>query len=401
MTGTLISVFANHFKNRRKGYLLIIKNVIAIALIFVAVLLSALLNEFNQSRLFVWPVSWLISAAAMCLIVLALAFYVREYYRSRPVLKVRSQLKFAALVPLFIVVAAVGYIIWATAEHEDVSIEKRFSLNDAPLNIELDDTHPQDQFVNHIRYNIITSASAGNELVLHLEYSGEGRNSEVAKQNIRAMDYYYSVKDNTLYLNEYWTLKEGTLNREQYLGVVVEVPQNFEVISSRPLLVNRNTQSYQYESSGREAEHTAYFSNGQYLYNYGDEFANKLSRNERTILNHKFCEEYFISESWGCDSNIQKAASDNYRFDQAFSQDIESIDKIREYLLPDRTLFVSNLVDMNDLVASLSIEYPVMSEFQAYIEQVLRIKSMKNKTPEIEATEVETTQEPEATLSPD
>ena len=56
---------------------------------------------------------------------------------------------------------------------------------------------------------------------------------------------------------------------------------------------------------------------------------------------------------------------------------------------------------MNDLVASLSIEYPVMSEFQAYIEQVLRIKSMKNKTPEIEATEVETTQEPEATLSPD
>jgi hypothetical protein len=93
-----------------------------------------------------------------------------------------------------------------------------------------------------------------------------------------------------------------------------------------------------------------------------------------------------MSETWGCDSNIRKAVAKNSRFDQAFSQDIESIDKIREHLQPDRTIFVSNLVEINELVEGLSIEYPVMSEFQAYTEQLLKIKNM---------------QKPEIILSPD
>jgi len=101
-----------------------------------------------------------------------------------------------------------------------------------------------------------------------------------------------------------------------------------------------------------------------------------LSNNERKILEEKFCETFFVSASWDCNRNINHSVSDNVRFDRAFIKDADKIESIRNHLLPDRSLFVSNLKDINTLVKQLSIEFPVKITLQVYIEHLLKIKSV-------------------------
>ena len=130
----------------------------------------------------------------------------------------------------------------------------------------------------------------------------------------------------------------------------------------------------QFNSRNKVSKNTLYISSDQYLHELGDDFENQLSSNEKAVLDDKFCEAFFMGESWGCRSNINYPVSKNDRFDNAFQNDIETIEQIRQYLIPGRSLFVSQLAEINDLVKQLSLEYSTSSELQEYIEQLLSIK---------------------------
>ena len=380
--GALATVFGNHFRNRSRGYLLIIKNIIAIALLLVVLFLCAGLFELNYKRLFPWPITWLLSAAAMYLLVLGLAIYVRDFYLTRPNFKIRKVLKTAALIPIVMIVAAITYLNYTISERRSDLVERSFALNGRQLALKFNEQRPLQRYADTVRIHIQTNPAANDQVKLQVHYVSYGPNGESAKDNIRTIDYFFTFAANTLELDKYWSLQEGALLRGQDVNVLIEIPQNIVVTSSLPLTINRDERPYRYSASKRQAHEVVYLSSGQYLHERGDEFSHKLSRNERNILEDKFCEEFFISESWRCLSNIQQSVSENSRFDRAFQKDAEIVDKLREYLLPDRSLFVSSLAEMNELASGLSIEYPVMSKFQEYLERLLIVKSAPQSAPD-------------------
>ena len=380
IVGTLASVIFTHFKNRRQGYILIFKNVFALVLIFFTVLICVVLFEFNGNRIFNKPVTWLLSAATMYLVVLGLVIYAREYYFSKPAIKVDKRLKLGALIPVAMFVATFGSMNYFHREHEETIVEKEFTLKGSEVTLQFNEEVEEEKLARRVAFRVKVSESNSDNVVLHLNYSSSGKTVEEAKKNIRSIDYFYTFNKNVLELNRYWTLQDKALSRGQDVEVTIEVPRNIIVNSSRAFEVRGNEKSYEYLAYQSyyddNNEIKRYLTSGQFLHELGDNYRNKLSENERNILNEKFCDEYFISESWACDSNIRKSVTDNHRFDRAFENDNEKIEKIREYLQPDRSLFVSHLSEINQLVETLSIDYPVKGKFQEYVEHLLSTKSM-------------------------
>lgn len=223
------------------------------------------------------------------------------------------------------------------------------------------------------RFQIKTSE--GNQLKLNISYAAYGRDGDNAFENIEEMDYQFSFTDNTLILDKAWSLKQGALYRTQSLSVTVEVPQNITVVSSVPLVVVRNERPYNYRIEGQAGKKQVYLSSGLYFYEHSADFKQKLSSNETIVLKEKFCEVFFTSGFNGCLANIRNAVTENKRLNQLFDKDKLTIDQLRQFLLPNRDVFVTNLSQMNDLAKGLSNNYPQTGGFQQYIERLLLIKT--------------------------
>lgn len=381
LIGTLVSIIGNHFIKRKTGYRLIFKNLLAALFVFFSFLITIGILEFNQSKMFSKPILWILSAGAVYCILLILFVFFREFYFRKLGIKVDKRLKRAVIVPVLMFVGAIGTLHFSHLEHDSRLVEKRFTVSEGLLNIKFGNEQVEDRYAEHVKYQVKTSDSSDSQLRMYIDYSSSGKNEIDVEENIKSIDYFYSYSENTLNLDKFWRLKEDALNRSQSVRVVIEVPQNISVKSSRALSVFRDKNRYQYfaqsyyYSRDDKAEYS-YVAKGQFLHEFDGEFRNKLSENERDILNEKFCEEFFISESWGCRYNIREEISKNERFDKAFMKDSKNINQIREYLLPDRSLFVANLNEINQLVDELSIEYPVKSKFQEYVEHLIEVKGV-------------------------
>jgi phage shock protein PspC (stress-responsive transcriptional regulator) len=378
--GTLLSVLGAHFQKRHKGYVFLLKNAFAGVLLFAAGLVCAGLYEFNSQQYFYKPVSWLISAAVMYLLVLIFVVYIKEFYLPNPHNKVDRKLKFGALMPVGIIAISVGVLNQSHSELATDVVEKSFPLKTPELVLLFNEADLKEGFSSSVGFSVKTSKSSQNEVKLHITYSSWGKDTKHAELNLQSTQYFYTFEQGTLKFDKYWMLKDGTFNRGQDVDIVIEVPENILLTSSRSLAIDSDDGTYSYATVRRywnldASKNYQYASSGQYIHEIGEGYQNKLSENERDVLNEKFCDEYFISDKWGCYSNIRHDISRNSRFDKAFQKDSESIDQIREYLLPDRSLFVSQLAEINDLVNNISIDYPVKSKFQEYIEHLLKVKS--------------------------
>ena len=381
LIGTLGSIVGNHFVKRRTGYGLIFKNLLAAAFVFFGFLLTVGIFEFNQSKMFSKPILWILSAAAVYCILLILFVFFREFYFRKPGLKVDKRLKRGIVIPVVMFAGAIGTLHFSHLEHDSRLVEKRFAVTEGQLDITFGNERIEDRYAEYVKYQVKTSDSSDGQVTLFIDYSSSGKNESEVEENIKSIDYFYSFSNNTLHLDKFWRLKEDALNRSQSVRVVIEVPQGIFVNSTRALSVFRDNNRYQYfaqsyyYSRDNTAEHT-YVTRGQYLHEFDGEYRNKLSENERDILNQKFCEEFFISESWGCRYNIREELARNDRFDKAFMKDSRNINQIREFLLPDRSLFVANLTEIQKLVDELSIQYPVKSKFQEYVEHLIEVKGV-------------------------
>ncbi|MCW9000847.1 MAG: hypothetical protein OQK04_19205, partial [Kangiellaceae bacterium] len=375
--GTLLTVIGSHFRNRRHGYWLIAKNLIALGLLFFTILFSVLVYEFNQSRVFSTFSAWLLSACAIYIVVLILAVYWKEFYLAKPRTKVDKKLKQGALIPAAVFVFAITFTNLAHKEHESEYIEKEFSLKSGLLNLKFDEKRIEEQYAETVAYQVVNRNNASEKLVLKIEYSASGKTLDEVKYNIEMINYEFDFDGETLELDKYWTLEDDAINRSQNVNVIIEVPQDVMVRSNRQLDVRRGKQEYFYTASHYYRESSRqfnYISANGFVHEVGEGTLDKLSENERQVLNNKFCEEFFISDLWNCSYNIRNAVDDNYRFDKAFENDAENINKIREFLLPDRSLFVSNLNEIKQLIQAISIEYSTKSKLQAHIEHLIEVK---------------------------
>ena len=376
--GALLTVFTSHFRKRKQGYFMIVKNLFAVGLVLLSLLIFTGIYEFNRNNVFGNFISWILSGAVIYLVVIGLMVYLREFYLPKPIRPVDKKLKLGSLVPVAMIILATVYLNYTQRDHASELVAKTFTMQTKELSLAFIDHENSQEHAGSVRYRVKTHSDENHQVKLAVNYSSHGYDKETAKENIKAIDYFYTFEKDTLKLDHYWNLKEDALMRGQQIEVVIEVPQDVVVNSSWPLVVALDEDGYQYYTRhywSRSKEIVAYLTSGEYLHEIGETYRNKLSENEREVLNDKFCEEFFISESWGCKTNIRNSVTDNHRFDRAFMADSERINQIRQYLQPDRSLFVSNLSEIDQLIKEISIQYAVKGEFHSYIEHLIAIKS--------------------------
>jgi phage shock protein PspC (stress-responsive transcriptional regulator) len=374
--GALVTVFGDHFKRRRDGYVFLFKNLVAAALIFLAFIGVGVIVALNQAHIFPRVFSWILSAGGMYLMVLIFTIYIREYYMKKPRARVSRQLKLGALVPVAMIVLAIGYTTFAHKAHEHERVEHTFALEGDTLQLDLLPFDDKSRHSYNIRYSVETADSDDKTVKLIIDYSSDGKNIGDAKENLQSIDYVFNFNGDTLSIGEDWALKAGTYQRGQSVEVLIQVPQNVRFESPRRLRVDHIDKGYRYYTYwyNDEGPH-AYIASGDYIHEFDEDHANRLSENERHVLRDKFCDEFFISESWACINNVRTSVDDNRRFDRAFEKDSASIDQLREFLLSDRSLFVTNLREMDEIVQKLSVDYPVMNKFGTHINHLLEIKT--------------------------
>ncbi|GAB4198306.1 MAG: hypothetical protein Tsb002_33140 [Wenzhouxiangellaceae bacterium] len=382
--GALIAVIARHLHARRQSYRWLFKNIVAIALLLISLLFGLLIIEFNQNRFFSWPVAWLISAAVIYLLVLVLAIFVREYYLSGSRRRISHRFKVAALLPLSMIIVASFYLNATQSAYQSTEVEKSFTLNGRQLNLVLNTAQPDNSYSKAVDLKLTISDTINDRVHLQIQYSSYGEDKDQATNNLRSINYFYTYDDDTLVLDRYWVLNEAALNRGQQVELRITLPLGIQVASNYPLIVQLDQAELYYTDQQRiphekggdaRAEDVTYTAQDQYLHETGSLFRNKVSANEKAVLRNKFCATFFISEAWRCDSNLRQPVAANNRFDHAYEQHLSEIDRLRQYLLADRSILVSTLSEMNQLTGVLVTEYPSVGELQAYIHHLVLIKS--------------------------
>ncbi|UTW60251.1 PspC domain-containing protein [Kordiimonas sp. SCSIO 12603] len=382
LVGTLLSVIGTHFVNRRKGYWFLFKNAFAAGLLFAAFFVLVGVYVFNEGRLFPVVINWVLSAAALYIVVLILAIYFREFYLDQPKRKLDRKFKRAAIAPVILVGLAFAYLNYAHLNHAHEEVERKFALEGNELELVFNEGLPDlmNPYAFDVRYSVITHSGPANEVNMLISYDADGSTVAKAKENIQTIEYAFNFAGNKLTLDRSWSLDPDAYVRGQGVEVVLEIPQNTIVKSSRELYLSRYGDPYRYFAKDYGIVEGTYLAVGDNLYDYGPEQDGRVSNNERIVLQDKFCAEFFFGEVWSCSSNIQYNIEYNSRFDKAFEAHTAEINEIRQYLLPDRSLFVSNLAELNEKAKELSETYPVITEFQQHVEQLMAIKAKNPST---------------------
>jgi hypothetical protein len=319
----------------------------------------------------------------MFLLVLGWIKYIRKYYLTSVGKPLDKRIKSGALLSGLVVFIASVYFIIETYEYREEKVSKSFDLVGKQLNLKFKEQRPQNRYYRPVGFQIKTNELLNEKVIVHLNYSSEGRNNERAKQNIQTIQYYFTYAENSLELDSYWALDKRALNRSQDLDILIEVPSDMMISSNRTFRVSPRLDPLSYLVSPSNFEtfglKNKYLTSQAYFHEKDN---SKISNNEKIILDDKFCKEFFISQSWGCAYNISTLVMQNNRLDRAYEKDIEVINQIREMLLPNRTLFISNIEEIKDLVKGLSIgdkDYFQQSEFNLYLQHLLQVKSKLNK----------------------
>lgn len=378
--GTLIGVMLTHFSHRKHLYAKVAKNLVAIGLFIIGITIFTGFLEFNANHYFHSFFSWVLGFAVTYLIVITLLIYVKEYYLSKPVVRVDKRLKVAALVPIVIIGLSVYSLNRSQTERAIETINQAYQIPNDGLTIQFNDSHDdgESRLSERAQYVIKSSNEVRDTVNVTIEYASWGVNVDEARVNTTSIDYQYDYQNGVLSLDLNWFLNPDTYFRGQRVKVLIDVPTNIQISTNRPLIIDQYKDGLDYllGYASLDSEFIYYASSG-YIHEWGDDFVNKLSENELAVMQTKFCEEFFISEFWGCRSNIVNRLDYNHRFDQAFNKDKEKIAAIKEFLQPNRSVFVSNLDDIHSLLGELSVKYSVKSNLQTYIEHLKRVKEQQ------------------------
>lgn len=376
IVGTLIHVVLTHFKNRRSGYVFIAKNIVAVALLFFAFIACLLMFSFYENRYFHGFIALIVCAAVLYLILLGLTIFFKEFYLNSS--KLDKRFKTGALFPVAIVALSIWYLNAGQSDKHVETTQRNFAIESHELIVNLIESEGKDskRVGIDVRYTTAESADIG----LSITYTSYGKDQDSAAQNIESIDYFYTLEGNQLTLDKFWQLKEGKYNRGQDVELTLLVPEGMTISTTFPLVVESMGKDIVYHGitrryDGMEEGIFSYLASNRFMHESGQEAKIKLSDNEREIMNEKFCQEFFISDAWACRDNIRLATDQNKRFDKAFEKDSILVDNIRIYLQPDRSLFTNQLLDIQQQLEKFEIQHSVKSEFQQYVEHLVKVKT--------------------------
>ena len=374
LLGLLTELVIQHVRHRRGIYAALGKNLLGAGLLIMALIFCAGLLEFLQSRLFPWPIAWLLGAAAMYLLVLLLTLYLRHAYLRRPRFEIRPALKWAALLPALVLLVATVYINLAHAERELQVVETSYNLPEGRLNLVFGERNASSGFSEPADIQLRPLASLSGKLTLRIEYLAEGANQKQAQQHIQSIAYAFDYQQGVLHLDRYWTLLPGTLRRGQAVRLVVELPAELVVESSLPLLIQGDSQPYRYSPGSSSDQSIEYLSAAGLLLEKPAQRDSPLGHNERVVMEHSFCAQFFVGEIWRCPSNLERPASDNARLNPAWIDDSSAVESLRTVLAGEQAIGIDELRKMQTtLQQSSALNQPNNPLFR-YLNQLIQTR---------------------------
>ena len=335
-------------------------------------LFCAVLLEFLQSRLFAWPIALLLGAAAAYLVIIGAVVYVQTFYLGRPRQLLGRGWKLASIAPALLLLAAGFQINLAHSEAHRQTIHKTFPLHDATLSLAFSDEHAGSSSADRVEIEIQPSSEKTDEVGLSIEYSAYGATLEQAQANIEAIQYSFDYDQGSLRLGTYQTLDSGQLRRGQAVKVVVVLPADTAVNSSRQLHVQAAGSTYRYLPGQSNAGAQHYRVHDGFLHEQPRD--GRLSDNERRVLEQLFCEEFFVSESWRCDDHIQASASANSRLDPALREAVESV-ALRQDLEPNRNISTADLQAMDSLAERIAGQVRGQGRLHQHLQHLIRVNA--------------------------
>lgn len=110
------------------------KNMLAALVLFIAFFASAGILVFSQSALFSSTITWLLSGAALYLMVLGLLVYLETFYWTEPKFKINKLLKVSGFVPGALIVFALVFVDNTQSISQSEQVTITFELNASKVN---------------------------------------------------------------------------------------------------------------------------------------------------------------------------------------------------------------------------------------------------------------------------
>jgi phage shock protein PspC (stress-responsive transcriptional regulator) len=99
--------------------------------------------------------------------------------------------------------------------------------------IKIAEVNGKEKLLGHPRFTIEKSSTG--EFLLQIKKHARGSNSDDAQKNVEQIDYNFSQKDSTLWLDPYYFLKDNAKWREQEVSMVLKVPEGKSIFMNEKM----------------------------------------------------------------------------------------------------------------------------------------------------------------------
>ncbi len=375
LLGELLNVIGNSFIFQRGIYIFIVKNIVLLLSIILLIVMSVSIAEFNEDQIYPWWLQWILSAATVYLMVLLSVIFIREYYLTTPYIKVSKVLKRVAIIPVVLISGSVVFLISEMIDEKSNLITTNYLIKNNTFMLSLTEANSDNFRARKVKFHLKTTPDLSDIVKISVTYSSNGRGESALENNIQAIDYQYSINDNSLVMNRYFELLPQTYNRGQHVSVLIEVPQNITLLSSHNLRVKLQGNEVGYELLNSSNSKLAYVTAAQYLHEKNAINQQRITANERSVLTTKFCQQFYLHGNRRCSLNLPKTAIESSKLKQEFIEEAKEVDEIRQYLMQNNVIALAELTHLNHLVAFLIKKYPDLAELQTYIQHLLSVKN--------------------------
>lgn len=373
--GVLINVIGNSFIFQRGIYIFLVKNIVLLLSIILLITLSVGIVEFNEDQIYPWWLQWILSASTVYLMVLLSVIFIREHYLSTPYIKVSKVLKRVAIIPVVVISSSVVFLISEMTDENSTSVTTNHLVNDQTFMLSLTEAQSNNSQARKVKFNLKTTQALSDTVKVSVTYSSNGRGKSALDNNIQAINYQYSLKDNRLVMNRYFELFEQTYNRGQHVSVLIELPQNIKLISSHKLRVKLQGNEVGYELLNSSDSNLFYVTAAQYIHEKNEINQQRITTNERSVLTTKFCQQFYVNGHRRCLLDLPKTAVESSKLKQEFINESKEVDEIRQYLVQHKVIALAELTQLNSFITFLMKKHPDLAEIQTYIQHLLTVKS--------------------------
>ncbi len=375
LLGALMNVICNSFIFQRGIYIFFVKNIVLLLSSILLITLSVGIVEFNEDKLYPWWLQWILSVSAVYLMVLLSVIFIREHYLSTQYIKVGKGFKRAAMIPVVLISGSIVFLISEMTDEKSTLITTNYLINNSTFILSLNEAEADNLRARKVKFHLKTTPELSDTVKVSVTYSTNGRGESALENNLQAIEYQYSLNDNTLMMNRYFELLEQGYNRGQHVSVLIEVPQNVTLISSHNLRVKLQDNEVKYTLFDSSNSKQVYVTVAQYIHEKNAINQDRITVNERSVLTTKFCQQFYLHGQRRCLLNLPKTAIESSKLKREFIDEAKEVDEIRLYLVQNKVIALAELTQLNNFITFLIKKYPNLAELQAYIQHLLSIKN--------------------------